>query len=443
MSALRELDRTILLCRDYVSDGLSNSEVCRALQEVNVLCISDLKNVSSHSGQTALITLVSLLNRMGMQVGLSIPEATILLPQPPICGTGLKEALMASSESLVSGAAILPDSEKIPDLIFILGDTKTDIRHKRTWRLTGGEWHGALVMKEDLRSNAWNAVWPVGSMVSAALAANEAFKFAIGRLPLRNEACRVFLESSLSCRWDFGPLSVPAGIVNVGEVDVISAGAICQAALYALSRMPKVQMWGRIFDDDITDISNLNRNMLTLARDVGAHKALLVPRRCGGNLRFKSVLKRFTHDARDIDSLAPRVLVGVDDIGCRWDVQRCNPEWVAVSGTSHFSTSSSAHWAGTPCCGCLHPVEDLAGNDPIPTVSFVSFWAGLAMAVRLVREALGSPYSLGQQHLWLTSLRMDQPHAAVWSPVAFRKDCPVPCAESQGVNTSLPQSPLQ
>jgi len=79
----------------------------------------------------------------------------------------------------------------------------------------------------------------------------------------------------------------------------------------------------------------------------------------------------------------------------------------------------------------LHYLDDLGPADLIPTVSFVSFWAGLAMAVRLVREALGFPYPPNQQQLWLTPLRMDERYAAIWSPVAARDDCPVRCLASR------------
>jgi hypothetical protein len=123
----------------------------------------------------------------------------------------------------------------------------------------------------------------------------------------------------------------------------------------------------------------------------------------------------------------------VDDIPSRWEIQRSASGWVAVSGTSHFSVSSSAHRPNEPCCGCLHPVDDSAGANPIPTISFVSFWAGLAMSVRLFREAFNSPYPLDQQHLWLTPLRMDQPHAAMWLPIAPRKECPVNCPASENL----------
>jgi molybdopterin/thiamine biosynthesis adenylyltransferase len=224
---------------------------------------------------------------------------------------------------------------------------------------------------------------------------------------------------------------VPSNAIDLGRVDLISAGAISHATLYALMRLPKVQMSGRIFDDDLTGESNLNRNMLTLASDVGSSKVQVVAERCGTKLRLEPVASRFAGNSFS-GNLAPRVLVGVDDIPSRWEVQLTAAGWAAVSGTSHFNVSSSAHYPDEPCSGCLHPVDDSAGANPIPTVSFVSFWAGLSMAVRLLREALAIPYPRNRQHLWLTPLRMDRPHAAMWLPVAARRDCPVHCWPHEG-----------
>src|SRR6266853_4847058 len=106
MTTLEQLDRTILLCRDYVVDGLSDEEICHGFQSLRVLCVSDLRNLSSHSGQTALVTLVSLLSRMGMQVGLAIPDSPMLFPQPPFSGSSIRAALIGSSEKLVTGATV-------------------------------------------------------------------------------------------------------------------------------------------------------------------------------------------------------------------------------------------------------------------------------------------------------------------------------------------------
>ncbi|HEV2195382.1 MAG TPA: hypothetical protein VGR55_07350, partial [Candidatus Acidoferrum sp.] len=224
--------------------------------------------------------------------------------------------------------------------------------------------------------------------------------------------------------------------LELGEVDIVSAGAISQAALYVLLRLPQLRMAGRIFDDDTTSLTNLNRNMLTLVGDAGSEKVQLVTDRCAPEIHLTPKYQRFSADSPDARQMAPYVLVGVDDIPSRWQVQRCAPCWVAVSGTSHFSVSSSSHGLNEPCCGCLHPTDEPAGANAIPTVSFVSFWAGLVMAVRLIRKGLGMPDSSDRQHLWLTPLRMDQAHAAMWLGVAPRRDCPVKCSAARAILSS-------
>ena len=188
-------------------------------------------------------------------------------------------------------------------------------------------------------------------------------------------------------------------------------------------------MRGRIFDNDTTALSNLNRNMLSLQEDVGCAKVEIVARRCR-QVVLEPIAARYGNGNPECELLAPRVVVGVDDVPSRWEVQRRGPIWLVVGATSHFNVSSSAHRLREPCSGCLHPVDE-PGPDVIPTVSFVSFWAGLATVMRLLQEAAGKPYSQGRQHLWLSPLRMDLPKAAIWLPVPARKDCPVRCFASR------------
>jgi hypothetical protein len=430
MTALDGLTRSVLLCRDYVSDLLTDEELCQHLQSVRILCVSDLENLSSYSGQTALVTLVLLLSRMGMQVGLRIPEVEMLGPQPPLTMGPLRAALLALSGKLIVGTFVRHDVEFQPDIIFVLGDTEFDSRHL-LWRLNGDDWTGSLKMSGSRsESRPWQSNWTGGSMISAALAANEAFKFAMRSLPLRDQTSQIFFEPSRTCIFNFGKISIPQEIIDLGRVDVISAGAISQSALYALLRFPNARMSGRIFDNDITAESNLNRNMLTVKNDIGTTKVQLVADVCADQFQLQPIGTRFAGTDYQTGELAPRVLIGVDDIPSRWEVQRRSSGWLAVGGTSHFSISSSDHSPGEPCCGCLHPVDDLAGGNPIPTISFVSFWAGLATAVRLLRQSVGHPYGRDQQHLWLTPLRLDQPHAAMWMRVAPADNCPVCCPAS-------------
>jgi hypothetical protein len=431
MIGLDELNRTVLICRDYLDSRLSDEEICENFQSLKVAIVSDLNNLSSHGGQTALVTLVSLLSRMGMQVGLTVPDVPMRFSQTPISGTSVRDALVAASECFIPGAIIHIDSDFSPDLIFALGDTQVATSTVPFWRLSGDDWGGAVRVESIAEPRRWVAEWPIGAMISAALAANESFKFVMRSMPLREKADLLFFEPSPSCSWTFGFVPLPPAGVRLGQVDVISAGAITQAALYALVRLPGIQMRGRIFDDDITTGPNLNRNMLTLVSDVGSPKVQVVSRRCGLDLVLDPIQSRFSGATSGIRALAERVLVGVDDIPSRWEVQRHARDWVAVSGTSHFSVSSSDHRRHEPCSGCLHSVDDPGGANPIPTISFVSFWAGLAMTVRLIRDAVGLPYPPDRQHLWLTPLRMDSPHAAIWYPIPPCRNCPVHCLASR------------
>jgi hypothetical protein len=429
MMLLDQLARTILLCRDYVIDSVSDDEICQSFQDCRIRCVSDLHNLSSHSGQTALVTLVSLLNRMGMQVSLDIPEVSMISPQPPLSGLFLRESLLASSERLVTGATVSGDAHYNADLTFVLGDSQVSSNPSSVWRLTGTEWSGALARNGTAR--AWTAEWPIGSMISAAEAAAEAFKFVMRRLPTVR-AGRALFEHSVDCEWDFGSVALPIQGINLGEVDTISAGAISQAALYALLRIPNLQMSGRIFDDDLTAPSNLNRNMLSLTTDIHLPKVDVVATQCARRFRLQAVPIRFT-GANSTERLAENVIVGVDDIPSRWAIQRCAPGWLGVGGTSHFSVSSSEHDICEACCGCLHNVDDEAQLTEIPTVSFVSFWAGLATAVRLLRYNLGRRYSENRQHLWLTPITMGELHSAMWFPIPVLRDCPVQCFASQSL----------
>ena len=173
------------------------------------------------------------------------------------------------------------DSDFKADVIFVVGDVAGKTHDAPCWCLTGSDWFGSVAMRGIVKPGAWSAPLPIGAMVSGALAASEAFKFVMRRLPLRNPSDAVFFAPSISSSWNFDPIAAPLGeSIDLGSVDFISAGAISQAALFALSRIPRVEMSGRIFDDDDTEASNLNRNMLTLASDLGQSKVEITSRLC-------------------------------------------------------------------------------------------------------------------------------------------------------------------
>jgi molybdopterin/thiamine biosynthesis adenylyltransferase len=201
----------------------------------------------------------------------------------------------------------------------------------------------------------------------------------------------------------------------------VSAGAIVNAALYALARIPGVSGRGRIIDPDVSDFGNLNRYMFLLRSQIGGLKAQDLTASLRNGLRFEPIAQRYEPVLlKTIAPLAPAVIVGVDDIPTRWVVQREKPEWLVVGATTHWSAMASFHAKGLGCAQCLHP-EDDPGDAPIPTTACTSFWAGLLAASYLVRHAAGQTIPAEEQQIFLTSFRPEAPFRAA---VPIRKKCP-------------------
>src|SRR5712692_11711869 len=119
MTAREALDRTIRLVRDAVLDDVSDDAIVERLQSFRVKCIADKANLGTHAGQTALVTLVSLVVRMGVQVVLDMPEIELVGPQPPLRGTHLRSALVDFGADVVPGTAVTCDARSISDLNFV------------------------------------------------------------------------------------------------------------------------------------------------------------------------------------------------------------------------------------------------------------------------------------------------------------------------------------
>src|SRR2546427_44705 len=104
---------------------------------------------------------------------------------------------------------------------------------------------------------------------------------------------------------------------------------------------------------------------------------------------INTVVARYEMSLHDeLGPFAPAVLVGVDDIPSRWEVQAARPLWLGVGATTHYSAMASYHVPGLGCARCLHP-KDEPGGGLIPTVSFVSHWAGLWLASLFALERIG------------------------------------------------------
>jgi hypothetical protein len=138
-----------------------------------------------------------------------------------------------------------------------------------------------------------------------------------------------------------------------------------------------------------------------------------------------------THETlASLRPLSPRVLVGTDAVPPRWLVQREWPTQLVVGSTADWCAIVSEHSGGTPCIGCVN-FEDEPARGDIATMSFVSFWAGLLAASRLLRDAARCPHPTTEQLTEvLGPLRLDGGSSLRTRAVLPHLRCPVSCPSS-------------
>lgn len=321
--------------------------------------------------------------------------------------------------------AAVPEHEI--DAVVFFEDTEWTGRARSVVHAGATEWRGWI--SADVERCRWPTNgWPIGALAAADLIAGEAFKISMRKV--RRFALHLGMFDALFSRvksafFALAPDGTPTSS-ELGALDLISGGAIAQAALFTFARIPGATAGVRVIEPDISEISNLNRNTLLRRSRLGLPKAQDLAEQPLGSIMVTPVQARYEGASRNDVDLQPLVLVGVDHIPTRWAVQRARPEWLAVGATSHFMAMSSFHISDLPCAGCLHSQDD-PSDDPIPTVACVSYAAGLIMATQYLQK-LANVEGANQQQVIFRPLRPEK----VWRcPVAARPDCPVGCPASR------------
>ena len=414
------LARTSLLLRLDAFPGLGagrDDDLAVGLRSMGVRVVADRANLASPNGQTALVTLVCQCVMLGLRVELEIPEVAQLIPQPPLrADLSLDSAILDWATSLFPGC--LSPGEP-PLLTFAIGDTATpDAVH-----VAGGDNLAVLAHDQVAR---WEGVAPFGAIAAAASGAAEAVRAGIPGLMARLEQ-----PAPTEITWrprPFGAvrLRVPGTVPKsgFGDIDIVSAGAITHAALYTLLRVPGFTANIRTIDRDTLARSNTNRYALARLEGLGLRKVDQLSGFATDAVRITPSHNRFDQDSlKGLVPLAPRVLVGVDDIPTRWFVQQQQPQWLGVGGTSHCFVVVSSHLPGQPCAGCVHPIDDGNPLEEIPTIGFVSLWAGLLQAGILLDPDAADRN--GTRRVEVHPMGLYGPAAQQVLPQAHNARCPV------------------
>jgi hypothetical protein len=380
------LDRTALLLRLDAFPGLGaerDAELADALRTVGVRVVADRANLASPNGQTTLVTVVCQCAMLGLRIDLDVPDVRQLVPQPPLdANLPLGSALVAWTNALFPGCL---SRISAPLLTFRLGDTTGARAVEPVVHVTGADEVAALAA-DRTGATRWKGASPWGPVGAGAAAAAEAMRAAIPTL-----AAQLAQPLPHDITWKprpFAPLRLQLPAPNgrrVGPVDLVSAGAVAHATLYTLLRVPGLAAEFRTIDLDMLSRTNTNRYPLARAADLGLAKVEQLADFATDAVRIRGVRRRLDEDGlAALGDLAPRVVVGVDDIPTRWFVQRQRRAWVGVGATSHAFVVVSDHRPGYPCAGCVHPLDDGNPLDVIPTIGFVSLWAGLLLAGTLL-----------------------------------------------------------
>lgn len=432
MSLREAMSRTLLLARDSIIVGDNNptdEQLIAAFRGTRVLLVADEYNVSAAAGQHALVTLFNLVARLGVELRLALPDVPVLGYQPPLRQERLRSGLLELGADLLPGCSTeLAEADEPVDVAFILGDATWTGEAKFAVRLCGDAWSGWM-LPASAKGRRWTDTFPIGALTAAGMAAPEVFKYALssldGTLPYKLEPR--FLTPVHAAHVQVAPHETPTDAFDLGMLDIVSGGAIAQAALYTFLHLPHVMADIRVIEPERSDLSNLNRYMLLRRSACGQLKIETLASWQRADLHMRGVAHAYSAStAQDLQPLAPQVLVGVDDIPTRWLVQQAWPEWLGIGATSHILAVISSHIMGEPCAGCLHPVDD-PGTALIPTVSFVSYWAGFLLGIRLLRCSLGLLPNRNEQCLECSPMRLDQRRAFWPKPVAPSPRCPVRC----------------
>lgn len=414
---------TLLLNREFFDGRADEHQIADALLASTVRLVADRGSLASRAGQGALVSAVMLVVRLGISVELVAPNVALLDPVAPLRLPHVVDALCELGGDLVPGATVRTSAGEV-DETFALGAA---VALPGSVRVAVSDFAADLERTDAAVGCAGQL--PFGGFAAGAAIAAVALEAALPRIAsgtgLVPRSPRPSAGPPVRIRLlELFPGLASATLVDLGQLDAVSGGAITHALLFCLARIPGLRAHVRVIEDQAAELSNVNRYALLRASEDGLHKIEQLERVAAGGLEITGVRQLFTKETRErILPLAERVVVGVDDVRARWWVQDEHPAWLAIGATGNHLAQLTTHPPGKPCAACLH--SEPLPPQTIPTISFVSFCAGLLQACALVSESAESrsivvhPFALGG------------PSGATAFEPAANPACPIRCPASQ------------
>jgi hypothetical protein len=411
-SRAEALSRSLDLLAEVVAPALTRADVDQALADARVRVIIEPGDLADATTQAAAYVLCGLLARSGISVEADFADVGLGIELPRLEGRWFGPAIARALPLMFPGSDLLRPAEKA-DFVLAFGRAPVPDAVQPVVRLSAE----ALVARggATLSPTSWRPANALVALAAAGLGASEIHKAILRRASPQHLDMLEPRVASFEV-----PFTLPERI-GLGNVDVISAGAITQNLLLVLAALPEVEGELQIFDRDVVALSNANRCPFVFIDRLEGHKVARIAEALPRRLAVIPVPRHLDADTSARIAPGARILVGADDIGARHLAQRLKPSWLGIGATSHFLALVSDHRPGLACAGCLHPHlgEDL---EVIPTVSVVSFWAGYLLALRLLAHSVGPGYPATRQ---VTNFWPLRPDALFEHPLAFNANCPI------------------
>jgi hypothetical protein len=357
------------LAAAQVLAGFDEQRIREALDKVRVgLCIGT-DAAQSREGRTLIDLLVRLLAR--------------LYPTLVVRGeTGAQEAARDATD-LARRINPAMDFASDPTIEIAVGTGLPDAGEWPRIFVGSGDWN-AFVGTVEPRTVGRSAN-PFGAGAAACLAAANLFRwfFLQDDSYLDRDLTFSVLEAD-SCRTEDAPLTGP-----LGEMVLVGAGAIGNAAAWALSRVPMEGVL-HIVDHQTIDLGNLQRYILTERSDEGGTKVEVLAR-C-----FQSKVQARPH-AVEFDSFVAsqgyawsRMMLALDSARDRRAAQTSLPQWITNAWTQPGDLGVSSHdFLHGACVACLYLPEHALENEDAIVAAALGVPSQLAQVRTLLHNGQG------------------------------------------------------
>jgi E2/UBC family protein C/ThiF family protein len=203
---------------------------------------------------------------------------------------------------------------------------------------------------------------PFGAGVAACLAAANVFRavFLRDRAQLDAAVTLSTLEMTIAATTD----NISLEDLHVGDSNVlVGVGAIGNAVVWALARSP-LEGSLALVDHQTTDLSNLQRYVLTRREDDARSKVEIAAVALAGRLRPNAHRMEWSTFVETTGHHWQRVLVALDSARHRRAVQASLPRWIANAWTQPGDLGVSTHsWTDGACLACLYLPQGAQPNE--------------------------------------------------------------------------------